>query len=355
MKRTLYCGIDLHSSNAVYVILDENDKVVFKKRLPNKLATVLDALKLFRKKIAIVAVESTFNWYWLVDGLMDAGYPVCLANPAAIDQYDGIKQANDLTDATFIAHLARLGILPTGYIYPKEYRPVRDLLRRRSLLVKYQTSTKLSLQNMFMRQTGQGFSYLSIRKFSDKELGMLLSDNEHLLFVTSQQLDLIDMLKKKIKQFEKMILAKAELKPEYEHLLTIPGVGVILALMIMLETGDIQRFAKVGNYTSYCRCVRAHCTSNGKVKGKNNSKNGNKYLSWAFVEAVHHAKGCCPRAKKFYDRKFSKRNGALATKALAAKWSKAAYHIMKNQEAFDLNKMFGWHNDAVVDLVKGLD
>ena len=142
MKKTLCCGIDLHSSNAMYVILDENDKVVFKKRLPNKPATVLDALKLFRKKMAIVAVESTFNWYWLVDGLMDAGYPVCLANPAAIDQYDGIKQANDLTDATFIARLARLGILPTGYIYPKEDRPVRDLLRRRSLLVKYQTSTK---------------------------------------------------------------------------------------------------------------------------------------------------------------------------------------------------------------------
>lgn len=147
MKKTLCCGIDLHSSNAMYVILDENDKVVFKKRLPNKPATVLDALKLFRKKMAIVAVESTFNWYWLVDGLMDAGYPVCLANPAAIDQYDGIKQANDLTDATFIAHLARLGILPTGYIYPKEDRPVRDLLRRRSLLVKYQTSTKSGIDD----------------------------------------------------------------------------------------------------------------------------------------------------------------------------------------------------------------
>ncbi len=116
MKKVLYCGIDLHSSNGMFVILDENDKVVFKKRLSNKLPTVLDALKPFREKLAIVAVESTFNWYWLVDGLMDAGYPVCLANPAAIDQYDGIKQANDLTDATFIAHLARLGVLPTGYI-----------------------------------------------------------------------------------------------------------------------------------------------------------------------------------------------------------------------------------------------
>ena len=77
------------------------------------------------------------------------------------------------------------------------------------------------------------------------------------------------------------------------------------------------------------------------VKLKNNSKNGNKYLSWAFVEAVHHALGCCPPAKKFYDRKLAKRNGALATKALAAKWGKAAYYIMKRQEAFDLKRVFG--------------
>ena len=109
----------------------------------------------------------------------------------------------------------------------------------------------------------------------------------------------------------------------------------------MLETGDIGRFETVGNYMSYYRCVRATRTSNGKSKGKNNSKNGNRYLAWAFVEAVHHAIRNCPQAKRFYDHKRAKRNGALATKALAAKWSKAAYYIMKRQEAFDLTHMFG--------------
>jgi transposase len=180
-----------------------------------------------------------------------------------------------------------------------------------------------------------------IRKLSDEERTELLGDHDCLAFVTTEQADLIQLLKEKSKRFEEKVLEHAHLKPAYECLLTIPGVGVILALTIMLETGDIGRFETVGDYTSYCRCVRASHTSNGKGKGKNNSKNGNAYLAWAFVEAVHHALRTCPQAKHFYDKKLAKRNGALATKALAAKWSKAAYYMMKRQEAFDLTRVFG--------------
>jgi len=317
------------------------DKVLLMKRLPNNLSTILTTLEPFRRRLATVVVESTYNWYWLVDGLMEADYPVKLANPAAIDQYDGLKQANDLTDASFLAHLARLNILPTGYIYPKEERPVRDLLRRRTLLVRQRTAIKLSLQNMFTRQAALNLNWRGIRRLSVKERSEALNDQDYLLFVTKEQLELIDQLEAHIKQFEKKVLGRAELKSEYEHLLTIPGVGMILGLTIMLETGEIDRFAHVGNYTSYCRCVRANKISNGKSKGKNNGKNGNPHLAWAFVEVVHHAIRSCPQAKRFYDRKKAKRNGALASKALAAKWSKAAYYIMKRQEAFDLKRVFG--------------
>ena len=339
-KKTLYCGIDLHSNNAMYVVTDQTDKVVFKKRMPNQLPVIVSALKPFKSKLVTVAVESTYNWYWLVDGLMDQGYPVVLANPAAIDQYDGIKDANDLTDAAFLAHLARLDILPTGYIYPKEERPVRDLLRRRTLLVRQRTATKLSLQNMFMRQAALNLNWRKIRKLTPEQRVDVLGDNEFLLFVTESQIELIEVFNKKILQFEKKVLEHARLKPEFELLLSIPGVGLILALTIMLETGTIDRFKKVGDFTSYCRCVRAKRQSNGKSKGSNNSKNGNPHLAWAFVEVVHHAIRRSPQAKKFYDRKKSKRNGALATKALGAKWSKGAYYVMKRQEPFDLKRLF---------------
>jgi transposase len=154
MRKNLYCGVDLHSNNAMYVITDEKDKQLLRKRLPNELRVVLKSLAPFRTRLKVVAVESTYNWYWLVDALLEHAYPVVLAHPSEMEQYDGIKEADDLTDAAFLARLARLGVLPTGYIYPKADRPVRDLLRRRTLLVQQRTGIILSLQNMAERQTG---------------------------------------------------------------------------------------------------------------------------------------------------------------------------------------------------------
>jgi len=341
MRKTLYCGIDLHSNNAMYVITDEQDKQLLRQRLPNELPVVLKTLAPYRARLKVVAVESTYNWYWLVDGLQEQEYPVVLANPAEMEQYDGIKEADDLSDAAFIARLARLGVLPTGYIYPKADRPVRDLLRRRMLLVQQRTGIILSLQNMAQRQSGHNVGWRALRKLSDEERVELLGDHACLAFVTDEQVDLIELLTEKIKRFEKKVLEHAQLRPAYARLLTLPGVGTILALTIMLETGEIGRFQTVGDYTSYCRCVRARHLSNGKKKAHNNGKNGNPYLAWAFVEAMHHAVRTCPPAQSFYDRKRAKRNGALAPKALAAKWSKAAYYVMTRQEDFDLTRVFG--------------
>jgi transposase len=341
MRKTLYCGVDLHSNNAMYVITDERDKQLLRKRLPNELPVVLESLSPFRTRLKVVAVESTYNWYWLVDGLMEHEYPVVLAHPSEMEQYDGIKEADDLTDAAFIARLARLNVLPTGYIYPKEDRPVRDLLRRRMLLVQQRTGIVLSLQNMALRQSGQAVGWRALRKLSEEERAELLGDHDCLMFVAAEQVDLIERFNEKIRRFEKKVLEHVQLRPVYVCLLTLPGVGTILALTIMLETGDLGRFPTVGDYTSYCRCVRATHTSNGKKKAHNNGKNGNPYLAWAFVEAVHLALRTCPQAKSFYDRKRAQRNGTLATKALAAKWSKAAYYMMKRQENFDLTRVFG--------------
>jgi transposase len=145
--KPLYGGIDLHANNSMIVVLDEEDQVVYRKRLPNDLATILLQLAPYRTALQGLVVESTFNWYWLVDGLMEAGYHVDLANTAAIQQYTGLKYTDDDTDARWLAHLLRLGVLPTGYIYPKEERAVRDLLRKRSQLVHQKTANLLSIQN----------------------------------------------------------------------------------------------------------------------------------------------------------------------------------------------------------------
>jgi len=128
-------------------------KRVYQKRIYNSLPDILGALEPFRGELQGIVLESTYNWYWLVDGLMDAGYDcVHLANPSAIKQYEGLKHTDDRHDAFWLAHVLSLGILPEGYIYPKDDRPVRDLLRKRSFLVRQRTSHILSLQSMIERQ-----------------------------------------------------------------------------------------------------------------------------------------------------------------------------------------------------------
>lgn len=337
---TLYAGIDLHSNNGYYGIVDEKGKRVFKKRLANDMALVLRTLERFRPDLEAVAVESTYNWYWLVDGLIENDYNVRLANPAGVHQYDGIKNADDENDAFFLAELLRLNILPEGYIYPKEERPVRDLLRRRALLVKHRTSHILSFQSLLAREENVAISSGQIKQLKEADVAGLL-DHEFLALAGETNVAVIRFLAERIRRIEKAVEGAMKLRPEYEKLLTVPGIGLILGLAIMLETGPIERFPKVGNYTSYCRCAKAKRTSNHKPKGANNAKNGNKYLAWAFVEAAHFILRYVPEAKRYYQRKAAKTNGSVATKSLASKLSKACYFIMKEQVDFDKSRLFG--------------
>jgi len=115
----LYAGIDLHANNSVVVVSDEEDRILDQKRLRNELGEILPVFAPYRDTLQGVVVESTYNWYWLVDGLMATGYRVHLANTTAIEQYKGLKHTEDQSDTRWLAHLLRLGIFPEGYIYPK--------------------------------------------------------------------------------------------------------------------------------------------------------------------------------------------------------------------------------------------
>ncbi len=333
----LYCGIDLHSNNHVVVVIDEEDRRVVEKRLPNELAATLQLLEPYRDELVGIVVESTFNWYWLVDGLMAAGFIVRLANTVAIRQYDGIKHTEDRYDAFFLAHLLRLGILPTGYIYPKEERAVRDLMRRRLGLVRMASRCLISVQSQIWRSTGTRISTNQLRRAD-----FLAPPQAPLAALpVACALTIYQALQIEIQRLEHAVVTATRFKPEFEVLKTIKGVGPVLGLTIMLETGDIHRFAQVGHYSSYCRCVKAERFSNGKRKGAGNAKAGNKYLSWAFSEAAHFCVRFEPKARRFYERKRSRTNGIVAIRATAHKLARATYYMLKHQEPFDAARLFG--------------
>jgi transposase len=184
--------------------------------------------------------------------------------------YSSLKYTDDHSDARWLAHLLRLGVLPEGYIYPKAERAVRDLLRKRVHLVRQHTANVLSVQNILARNTGARFSGKRIQELTKQELTTLLADETQVLAVTSS-LVVLDCLRPQIKTLEQTVHKHLHHTPSYEQLLTVPGIGTILAQTITLETGAISRFPSVGNHASYCRCVDSSKLSN--------VKNGNPYLA----------------------------------------------------------------------------
>lgn len=336
----LYAAIDLHSNNNVLVILDETDRIVIERRLPNQLALTLAELAPYQASLEAIAVESTFNWYWLVDGLMAAGYVVKLVNTAAVKTYDGLKYSGDEHDARHLAHLLRLGILPTGHIYPKEDRAVRDLLRKRAQLVRCRTMQVLSIENLVSRNTGKGISMKEVQKLDERRIEELCAADATRALAIKSNWAVLLCLNEEISKLEKAVLARARLKPEFKKLLTMDGIGDILGMTIMYEAGEIRRFGKVGQFASYARCVESSRWSNGKKKGEGNRKNGNKYLAWAFMEAAHFAVRHNERIKRFYQRKKAKTCAIVATKAVAHKLARACYHVLKDQVAFEEARVF---------------
>jgi transposase len=179
-----------------------------------------------------------------------------------------------------------------------------------------------------------------IKKLKEEDVESFF-DSHYLMLAAQSSIGAIRFLNNKIQIIEKVIKSHVKLREEFKYLQTIPGIGDILGFTIMLEVGDIGRFDKVGNYSSYCRCVKSERRSNKKKKGEGNRKNGNKYLAWAYVEAAIFARGFCPNAKRFYDRKMAKTNNIVATKALSNKLSRASYYIMRDQVPYDPRKLFG--------------
>ena len=337
----LYGGLDLHGDNVVCSLMDKDYRTVFERRLPNDMATVLEALEPYRKRLGGLAVESTFNWYWLVDGLQAQKYAVRLANPARMQENIGLKSANDKTDARFLAKQMVMGVLPEGYIYPKAERPVRDILRRRMRLVHMRTGEWLSLEGLVARHSGKDLGVQALQDLKDEELNELLGNDPMVLAAAQINYRHISFLAQEIRQIEKAVEPRVKLTDGYERLLDVPGIGRILTMTIMLETGPISRFPGPGNYASYCRAVKTEHTSNERKKGEGNSKSGNRYLAWAYVEAANFAVRYNPELRAWYQRKAARTKRVVALKALANKLAKACFFILRDGVDFDVKKLVG--------------
>lgn len=337
----LYVAFDVHSSSSVAAVVDESGKRVMKEKIRNEPARVLEFLEPIREEVVGVVVESTYNWYWIVDTVKEAGLEAHLANPSKVQKYKGLKHADDKHDAFWLAEMLRLKILPVGYIYPKEERPVRDLLRKRSHLVRLRTSLILGLESIITRNYGARPRVKDIKALTEDRVSPLLVDDEYLRLAGLVSKRNIDGLTRDILLIERAVHDRVKLTGSYRYLLTMPGVGEILGATIKLETGPVDRFKESGNYVSYCRKVPSVWLSDGKRKGSGNKKNGNKYLAWAFSEASELARRYSPEVRRYYEGKRRRTNRMVAHSAVAHKLARAAYYVMRDGVEFSPERCFG--------------
>jgi transposase len=197
-----------------------------------------------------------------------------------------------------------------------------------------------SVKNILARNLGLRVKSDDVKKLEDPEAKRLFRDREMRTAVLSS-LGLIRHLETEIDTIEDMIANKLKVKKEFAKLITLPGIGKILALTIMLEVGDIHRFPTVGDYSSYCRCVKSTRISAGKVTGHGNRKNGNKYLSWAYIEAAQAARRFHETVRSYYEKKMARTNKIVAIKALSHKLTRASYYVMRDQVDYDPARLFG--------------
>ena len=337
-----YCGIDLHARSMHVCVLDQAGTVLLDRKLPCHFKTLLDALASFRDGL-VIGVECMFGWYWLADRCAEENIPFVLGHALYMKFIHGGKAKNDRIDANKIAHLLRGGNFPVAYVYPKGMRETRDLLRRRMYLVhkRAELITHLEILNAQnnLPPFGKKLSYAANRaelnipdRFADPSVKMS----------ATLDLDLMDRLDALIAQVELHLTrtAKVDDVQTYHRLRTIPGVGPILALVLLYEMHQVSRFEQVGQFLSYARLVCCAHESAGKKLGWGGKKIGNAHLRWAFAEAACLFLRSSERARQWKQKQEKKHGPGKVLGILAARLARAVYHMLRKQEAFDEERLW---------------
>ena len=338
-----YSGIDLSARVSHLCVVDENLSILLQQKVANDLPLIAHLLDPFKPHLQIV-VESTFNWYWLVDGLQALGFHVSLAHTLGLSLITHAKVKSDRRDAFALAKLLRAGLIPDAYIYPASSRPVRDLLRRRLKAVALRAQEYGSLRQLLLRQGILSSSRNQIKLADDTDLEAWFS-HPLVVLTASQQLERIHLLSRQIAELEQQILDLTRNQADYKRLLDISGIGRILALTILYEIGEISRFKDVRHFSSYCRLVPGVAQSGQVSRRGRATKQGNAYLKSAFNQAAVAAVRSFPAIKRCYQRHLQRHRGSarklVAYNIIAHKLAQAVYVVLKQGVDYKQEKLFG--------------
>jgi transposase len=328
-----YAGIDLSARSSWICVVDATGEKQISRKVPNDPEHICQVLEPFLPDLYAV-VESTFNWYWIVDVLEDLGADVKLAHPLYIKAIAYAKVKTDRVDAHTLAQLLRMNYIPEAFIYPREMRPSRDMVRRRHRLVSLRAALYRDLQLQLMKHNVTTFNRNAIKKLDGRNLRALLG-HTHDRRCGVAMLHVIDALDKEIAVLDKTIQVTVRGHKPVVLLKTIPGIGKTLAPTICYEIGRIDRFASDKAFSSYCRVAPTIAQSGSVSRHGKNRKQGNRYLKWALSEAAHLAVVKYPAIREYYNGLVKKKKKRILAKAIVAhKIAIATFHVLKQEEPY---------------------
>ncbi len=349
-QKQFYAGIDLHAKNHYLCIINRERKTLVHKQIRNlDTDKLLSALQPYRHDL-VVSCESCYAWYWLADLCTAHGIEFILGHALYMKAIHGGKAKDDRIDSHKIALLTQAGMFPLAYVYPQEERPLRDLLRRR--LVFTRTRAKL-LSHLQLTNTQHNFPSMGRISKSRTKRAELAGrfTNEAIQKSLHADMVLSDAHEQVIKDLELYMLTHARLYHTKELMLlqSIRGIGDIIALTILFESGDIKRFDSVGQFASYSRVVVCQKKSAGKLYGASGRKIGNPYLKYIFSEAAVYVVTYNPNIESYFNHLASKKGKGKAYIIIAHKLARAVYHMLHTGTVFDEKKFLGnhYHSQAV--------
>ncbi|MEI6565026.1 MAG: IS110 family transposase [bacterium] len=335
------CGIDLHARQMYMCLMDrQGNKLVHTNIQGNDFAYFLTKVAPFKHDLTVVS-ECTFNWYWLADACEAAGIKFVLAHALYAAHIHGGKNKNDRIDSEKLAHLLRTNLIPPAYLYPAERRPIRALLRQRMSYVWHRAEL---MTHLSMNQTAQGFvPVLKGGHNRDVWQERILAQytNPYHQLAARCDLDAIRVYDELIEKLDGTITfhARQYQSRDYNLLLSVPGIGPVLAMTILYEIDTITRFPTVKDFSSYCRLVKGSVASAGRIKGLTGGKMGNAYLRWAFGEAAVLCKRSHRLVSPYADRLVAKHGTFKGNAILAHQIARAVYYMLQSGQVFDAERL----------------
>jgi len=333
-----YCGIDLHTKKMYVCIMNQSAEIVYHKNHIADPENLMSVIKPYIEDI-VICVECIFTWYWIADFCEEHTIPFILGHAYYMKAISGAKTKNDKIDSQKIAALLRGGMIPMAYVYPQRMRATRDMFRRRIYFVRRRADLLSHIQN-----TNTQYHFDSIKKgimsLTESYKSELLErfSDPVLKLMISTDINIIDSLTHQISKIEYQAMKSARHFDPLSLMLlkTIPGIGDVLALTILYEINDINRFSRVQNFASYCRVVKCQRESGGKQFGSKNTKIGNPILKWAFSEAAVHFSRYCPEFTQKLNKMQNKFGNGKTFSITAHKLARTVFYMLKKRKPFDV-------------------